>query len=66
MEVTFLDPDDKSAWVRAIRETLQKPLPACDTPEIARNIAAAQDYRWADAAQQTVEDLELNMGNRTK
>lgn len=58
MSVTFLDPDDKAAWEQAIRDMTQQPLPAHDMPEIARNMAAAQSYLWADAAQRTVEVLE--------
>jgi len=58
MEAVFLDPDDKAVWTAAIREMLQKPLPSHDRPEIRQNMAAAQSYRWSDAAQQTLEVLE--------
>ncbi|MDF3419975.1 glycosyltransferase [Sulfitobacter sp. KE29] len=63
MDAVFLDPDDKAAWVRAIREMLQKPLPTPDATEIRQNIAVAQSYRWSNAAQQTLDVLEQYRGD---
>lgn len=61
MEVTLLDPDDRAAWARAIRKTVAEPLPTHDRPDIARNLMAAQRYRWEDVARETIKVLtELN------
>ena len=57
MEVTFLDPDDRGSWAAAIRKTVSQPLPTHDRPDIARNIAAEERYRWKDAARETIETL---------
>lgn len=58
MDVAFLDPDDKSAWINAISETVKMPLPCHEDAAIVNNIGAAESYRWELAAIQTLGILE--------
>ena len=60
MDICFLDPDDKTAWVKAIRETVELPLPTAETPEISQNMEAAKKYRWAETAKATITMLETS------
>lgn len=53
MEAEFIRPDDKAAWIKAIRKYTAMQLPKSTDPEVKQNVMVAATFDWDRCAADT-------------